>query len=402
MGLSLADRRRELDKLISKVNKEAKHTVLAWGSEAPNAYFLRRPSGITQLDIDTGGGAPAGGLTYLTGPDNAGKTRLLFYYMAMNQRLYGDSSILGYAAVEMAPDYWFMRKCGMQVAIPEEMIQREQAWRLERGLPKFTKEEMANFRKEVGKLVIIRGTGEQITQSVLDCVDSKAFNIIGMDSITALSPAKEMDKEQDDNPKRAANAQLVTQFMNKYMPKTTGLDGLNETSLICTGQVRSNDAKATAAPFMQPYLKDWAPTGAYSARHTKLLDITIWSGANIRVKSGEEKGKIIGKEMVWKISKGKAGCHDNVEGYLEVPYADFQDPLYRELLTTGIKYGAIAEKNQKILVLRKPIEEKGDVGTLMEFPSAAKFQEMMKTDPETEYKVRREVMAWANIHCIYR
>jgi RecA/RadA recombinase len=61
---------RKLTAFENKWNKKAGHTVIRRGDSVPNTYAIRRPSGIMQLDLDMGGGAPSGGMIKLAGPDN--------------------------------------------------------------------------------------------------------------------------------------------------------------------------------------------------------------------------------------------------------------------------------------------------------------------------------------------
>ncbi len=160
-----AQRKQALRALMNKANTKAKHTVMVFADEVQNPYFLRRPTGIVQLDIDLGGGCPAGGLTMISGPDNAGKTYVMFKAMAMHQRLYGENSYIGYAPTEMAPDYWFMRDCGMRVAIPEPMIMEREAKNIVLGLPPFTKEERAALREQTGEFVIFSGHTAEVASN---------------------------------------------------------------------------------------------------------------------------------------------------------------------------------------------------------------------------------------------
>jgi RecA/RadA recombinase len=170
---------------------------------APNTYFLRRPSGIIPLDIHTGGGLPAGGLTYLSGPDGAGKTFLLNKYIAMNQRLYKERSCVALGVSEAAPDHFFMRKCGVQIAIPDPMIEERDRARKLLGLPSFTKEQLKTFRaKTVGHLKVLRGaTGEELLMAILECFESKAFDIVSLDSVSAVLPERTSTRRPSAQPR---------------------------------------------------------------------------------------------------------------------------------------------------------------------------------------------------------
>lgn len=399
---SAAERRAKVQALMAKINKTAKHKVIAFANEVPNSYFLRRPCGITQLDIDTGGGLPAGGLSYISGPENAGKSFLLFKYFAMHQRLYGESATIAYAPTEGGIDYWFMRKCGVIVSIPDANIEQQNEYRVSRGLPKFTKEEIKELKQQVGTFTpVIATSTEELLDTVLMLVDSKLYGIVAVDSISAAIPEAEAKLESlEDNPQQAANASLLTRFLLHYFPMTAGIEGVNETTLIFTAQVRSNRKKQEAVAFMQKFIKDWTPTGAWAARHGKLLDVVIWGGAKDKDNSSVEGKKIVvGKELNWEISKGKAGTHDGITGQVDFTYANLTDDL-RSIVTAGIKYGCIVEKNGKMALLRP---ETGEVSNILSnIPGQEAFISAMKNDSVLEFSVRREVLAAAGIQCNYR
>ena len=158
--LSLAEINRRIAGLEAKLNKKPKvkgASVLTSIDNAPNTYFLRRPTGLAGLDYHLGGGFPAGGLCYLSGPDGAGKTFLIYKTAAMCQKIYGDRATICIGCSEAAPDHFFMRKAGMQIEIPEKMMAERVQWRKDMGLPPFTKEELALLRsKNVGRVEILR------------------------------------------------------------------------------------------------------------------------------------------------------------------------------------------------------------------------------------------------------
>jgi hypothetical protein len=81
-----AGRSRAVDKLFDKLQSEwnKKHEgpiPVIRGSEASSSYLLRRPTGITSLDIALAGGFPGGTVSVLVGPDGVGKD-FLFWTMA--------------------------------------------------------------------------------------------------------------------------------------------------------------------------------------------------------------------------------------------------------------------------------------------------------------------------------
>lgn len=400
-----ADRKRVLKTLLSQINTQAKYTVAAMADDVVSPYFLRRPSGIMQLDIDTGGGLPAGGVSMVSGPDNAGKSYLLYKYYAMHQRLYGNKSMLALAPVEGAPDYWFMRKAGMRIAIPDVMIEERQAERRQRGLPTFTKAERADFKDQIGEIIILAGqTGEHLLDAVHDSVRTNLFGIIGIDSFTALLPEEQAKQSTlEDDGRRASHATLATNFFQRLYPFLLGMWGRNDTTILCTQQVRANNKKSEAPSHIQKYIRDWAPAGSYAARHGKMIDMLVWNGEKVRgkKKSGsEESAPVIGKWINWELMKGKAGAHDNTRGDVEFLYDGFTNDL-QDLVMTGIRYKAIVEDEGCLNLVN---QNSGEImSEFAQVPNSDAFIAKMQAGGiDSELTVRREVLAAARIECAYR
>ena len=387
---------------IAQQNSQAEHKVVAFASDVPNTYELRRPSGIMQLDLDTGGGLPAGGLSYITGPDNAGKSFLIMLYMLMHQKLYGPQSSLAYASVEGGFDFKRAIKMGLRVSVPDEIISQWDMERRQRGFPAYTKENWLSFKQELGEFVIIGGnTGEEILQTTLNAIRAKLFGIVAVDSVSIILPEADADKDLVDPNKRAANASLITDFVKHYTPLTSGLDGLNYTSLIFSAQVRSNQERANANPAIQKYIKQWASTGAYAGRHGKLIDICVWSGEKIS-KTIKNERVILGKETKYEIMKGKAGAHDNVTGSFDFYYDSVLPAGVDQIdsvIVTGLKLGVIREHEGKVHVVRPETRELSEIRNIPGFPA---FKRMMEIDFDFELAVRREVLAAKGIMCLYR
>ncbi len=250
-------------------------------------------------------------------------------------------------------------------------------------------------------------------------MESKAFDIVCLDSVSALLSASEAGKDMDENPQMAAVATSMTRFFQHYLTSTTGFYGRNETTVLFTAQARSNKKKSEAAAHFAKYMKDWTTTGAWAARHGKLIDVTIWSGGKDKeeVKTAnptfgaprpdgeKEKDKdkkvriAVGKEIHWEITKGKAGTHDGLTGSVDFSYATLTDDL-RIIIVEGIRHGCIHEKEGLLTVFRKSSGEPHE--GLENIAGVDRMIELMKEDFEVELFVRREVLSAAGIRCTYR
>jgi hypothetical protein len=229
-------------------------------------------------------------------------------------------------------------------------------------------------------------------------VASGVFHLIFMDSITIVEPEAEAEKTFDDAANVRAHASLVTNFIKKYTPYTNTLDGRNFTTLVATAQVRGNQERANAPSYMQKALKPWAPTGAYAARHGKLVDVVVNEGGKVK-RTIQGKEQTVGKTLKWEILKGKAGCHDNVFGEAPFIYSTYGGngvDLYNSIVLEGVRRGVILQEEKKVF-LNYTRGGKEHVAA-----SLNQLIKSMKMDFDLELQVRQEILAAAGIQCLYR
>jgi hypothetical protein len=400
-GMTTAEKLKKHQAFVKSNSGSGKTPPLIRSADQlPSTYGLRRPSGITQLDIDTGGGLPAGGLSCLSGVDNAGKSTLLYLYCAMQQRIYGADCAISIAHVEGVPDYFHMRNMGFMVSIPEANIRLENKKRQELGKPKFTKEAIAEMRRQVGIVDFVVGfTGEEVMKTVLRSVRSRLYNIVALDSVSVLQSASEAAKPDFEKaPQQAANANLITRFAQRFSAYMAGYEGPNFTTTVFTQQVRASKKKSEAPAHLAKYMPEYEAQGSYALKHLKLLDIALAKGSKEREGGGEGvAGTVVGRTVKYKLIKGKAGTHDEIAGEYDFTYADGYRPL-DTLYVQGVRVGAIEETKSSILVH----QEGGDRGTpAYAFENREDFVRKLTTDVGLEIGVRTQVMAFAGHTHIY-
>lgn len=383
--------------LMHSVNSEERR-IIVYADEASTPYMLRRPTGIMELDIDLGGGFPAGGPSFVSGPDNAGKTWLILKTMAYQQRLHGNRCRLAFAHTEGPFPYDQAINAGLKIAIPDSILEQWQEWRRQRGMPLMNLEQLQAFKEKVGEFYLVRGeTGEDVLQTIIDMVRINVFQLIGCDSVQGLRPTADADKDLTDNEKRAAHATMMGRFFHLYTPFTTGINGSNETTLLFSQQVRANQERANASANIQKYIKDWAVTGSRAAKHYKLIDLLLWSGSVIKKGEGKDR-HAVGKELKWETEKGKAGTHDHKTGDVSFYYGIGGTDDIGELLASGIKRGVIGMMGKSIVV-RRP-----DTGEILEdftAPNQVAMRRMLENDFDFEMALRREILTAAGIQCLY-
>lgn len=399
----MSSKPQDISQLIAKVNKAAGKKVIDLAGNVKNVYHLRRPSGIMQLDIDTGGGLPSSSMNFLTGPEGGGKTRLLLSYMAQQQRYYGNKCVLAFGAIEHPVDHFHWRQAGVKIAVPMERIEKEQETRKLKGQTLLTKEEIKELQTEVGTVLVFNhGTMEATLDLSLDILATRECQLLCIDSISALMPKDTEEKNLEDNLKMAAHASVLTTFFKKYHSISADLENPIPTTCIFTQQVRANKKKAEAPSYMQKYLPDYAASEAWSSKHGKVFDLLITSGEKVKdKKSGEGSGNVVSKALRWETAKGKAGSHEGIKG--EVNF-DFSIPggidFTGALILTGMTHGIVKEKDGKLTFLKKDGEAL--IHESLKSISRADVAKLFAKEAQIEYLVRLEILGVAEIDCRYK
>jgi RecA/RadA recombinase len=343
--------------------------VVQRGQDLEGRMDLRRQSGIVTLDIACNGGLPAGGLSQIDGLDGAGKNLLLNHYYARCQRVYGKDTAIMMVCFESSYDKMFGRKCGVRVALSDYEIDVENRARKAKGLESFTKKEMDILATDqIGTFHVVRGSiAERMLQVVADATATNSYQIVGIDSWDAMLPTAANEKELEDNARVADASNIQARWMAKVFGaltpqkicpecynrpldfKTTGPGKYgyickcgwkgkqpylweNETTLIGIRQVRANMNKAGM------HAREYKVGGSYALRHGKMIDIQLRKGETLL----ENKVKI-GKEIVWELTKGKAGTHEGLTGafryYFRPPKIDVASDMVSYALPNGIIEG---------------------------------------------------------------
>lgn len=397
--MSRKDRLVALKSVAKKINTQFKSDVVVTADEAHTNTYLRRPSGIMQLDIDTGGGMPAGRLVTLTGPNQAGKTTLLYYYYAMHQRLYGEDAVVSHLCSEGNVDHKQARAAGWIIPTPWEEIESQNQERAKLGIPRLTDEEVTELRREVGHNYLVEGLGtcEEFLDVAQDLLKANLYGLIGLDSYEGLMPSAEAQLATlEAFPAQAARASLIGRFMQHYGPITR--DPAHFTTFLMTCQVRNNRKKNEAPAHFAKYMKEWASVVPDSVKHWRKIDVTVWSGAKIgNGKKDKEDKETFGKYINWDIVKGTLNAHDNVQGETAFYYDKRGFNLLQTVFDAGFKYGVIREKDGRLTFL--PNGEPDDY--LDGVPSVEEFIRALSEDQEKEMQVRRAILHAAGKPCVY-
>ena len=386
--------------LRQHINTNAKTTVIGFAEETAASFLLRRPCGIVELDEATGGGAPAGCLVEISGPEGAGKTYLAMQYMLMHQLLYGSESCMFYACTEPTKGFDFQRaaKMGLKLGLPPTYIAELEQSREVNGLPPFTKEELTNLSEKVGELLIIQAaTGEQVFTAVLQCVASNEFGIGVIDSITSVLPEANAEKELDENNRLGARASLVTDFVSHYTPLANRFGTPHRTTVFGIGQARAKQNK-------QAYEKEWNTPAAWAWKHAVQLRIQVENGQKISKEVSKVK-YVLGKEVKWTLTKGKAGAHEHMQGNFNFYFDDVLPSLclpygadrWESLITSCMSKGLLREQGGKISITNTVHEL-----IASDIPGLIALKAMLQVDFEFELEVRQAMIKAHGVDCLYR
>lgn len=168
----------ELTKLITKINKKYGSDTIVVGSEITEGIG-RLTTGSISLDVALGGGWPTNQWHEIIGEASNGKTAIALKTIAANQKKDPDFTAVWIAAEQWVPEY--AELCGVDVS------------RL---------------------YVVSTNIMEEAYETVIEITGSKAVDCIVIDSLPALVPSAEDDKEMEESTV-GRSALLTNKFFRK-------------------------------------------------------------------------------------------------------------------------------------------------------------------------------------------
>ena len=153
----------EAKKIAAQLNKRFGENVVVVGSDIRADLIPRITSGSTTLDYVLGGGFPGNQWNELIGEASHGKTAVALKTIAANQKLNPEHTTVWVAAEQWVPEYAIM--CGVDTS---------------------------------RVIVIETNIMEEAYDAVIAFAESKSVDAIVIDSLPALSPAPEMEKNMDE------------------------------------------------------------------------------------------------------------------------------------------------------------------------------------------------------------
>lgn len=190
---------KALDGVLAQIEKQyGKGSIMRLGQAAGDTSIEVLPTGCLSLDLAIGvGGLPRGRIVEIYGPESSGKTTVALHVIAETQKAGG---IAAFIDAEHALDPVYAKALGVNL---DELY------------------------------VSQPDTGEQALDITASLVNSKAVDIIVVDSVAALTPKAEIEGDMGDS-----HVGLQARLMSQALRKLTAITNKSKTCIIFINQLR--------------------------------------------------------------------------------------------------------------------------------------------------------------------
>lgn len=327
--------------IVKKRIADDGRAVVLCADEAELPYHIRRPFGIASLDIGLAGGLPAGTFIVIWGKPGSCKNFLVNMMLRNIQRHYADEAAVNYSSFGYQFDKpWAIRH---ELYVPMTPTEIE-AMAYSRG--GMTPEERERCSRRVGFFDltypnlesedVAASPAESLLDGVVDAIRSGEYQAVIIDEANVQSTREDLERSMSDEPKVAGLARLMTQFMGRMLAALAhpGPDGKpNRTTVVAI--LESRDLINATMPGMA------RQSGGEAKNHIKVFDINLSSGEPIT-----QGGTTVGKQIKWRITKGKMGTHEGASGLLDFYFAAGDDDpggidTVKDLATVLVQQGVI-------------------------------------------------------------
>lgn len=345
-NLVLPSRNELAAALMEQMNHKMRgRAEICSASDLSMPYITKRlPSGLLTLDLELRGGFPSCGVSQLVGPKNAGKSYIYWQVIRQLQAILGEKMMVLLAMNEMRSDKTQGRKAGVKVALAQEDIDALDDARVRNGWAAFTKEERAEMQEQIGQIHETHAeSAELLFDIVLAAVEQNIYHLIVVDSIAGLESEQESEQESMTEKVYGGAAKPITQFLRKLTSMFTirnQYGKTRDTCVIVVNQVKDDIGDKTG--------KGYRTSGGHGLEHAKFVDIYLSSGKMLGdhvpvygPNGTSQKFVPWGKEVNWKIEKGKAGIHEGGKGSLNYIFEQNGMDFYTDTLVAGVQCGVI-------------------------------------------------------------
>ncbi len=190
---------KALDGVMAQIEKQyGKGAIMRLGQNAGDTNIEVLPTGCLSLDLAIGvGGLPRGRIIEIYGPESSGKTTVALHVIAETQKMGGVAAFID---AEHALDPLYAKNLGV----------------------------------DLDALYVSQpDNGEQALDITASLVNSKAVDIIVVDSVAALTPKAEIEGDMGDS-----HVGLQARLMSQALRKLTAITNKSKTCIIFINQLR--------------------------------------------------------------------------------------------------------------------------------------------------------------------
>ncbi|MBQ9513398.1 MAG: recombinase RecA [Clostridia bacterium] len=190
---------KALDSVLVQIEKQyGKGAIMKLGEKAGDNTVEALPTGCLSLDLAVGiGGLPRGRIIEIYGPESSGKTTVALHVIAETQK---NGGVAAFIDAEHALDPVYAKNLGVNL---DELY------------------------------VSQPDNGEQALDITNALVNSKAVDIIVVDSVAALTPKAEIEGDMGDS-----HVGLQARLMSQALRKLTAITAKSKTCIIFINQLR--------------------------------------------------------------------------------------------------------------------------------------------------------------------
>lgn len=387
--------KKDMEVLLSEINaefgKDVGGPIVQIASDITNPFLLRRPTKIVSLDVQIGGGWPAGTLCQVAAPEGVGKNALCNQTVASVQQIYGKDSCIAWVCTEMTLDKAFAHMFGAVVPMSNYEIEMINAARLDKGFPPLSEAEVKFRKRKLGEFIIVdNGSSAHRLEVALRLIESNKFQLIVIDSLASLLTEVQEETDLQDEPQQSSEARLITRFCQKYWGRAGRSCGEDEdanwTTVLATYQARGNRSNAK-------FKKAWAIGGAYALKHAKAIDVHLENGDRY---PSDTKQPQMGKKVKFTVKKGKAGCHEGGKGEIIYVHKEGYD-IWQDCANAAKKSGVLQQAGK----YWKWVDPDGK--EVQKFAGGLKgvASELVKDDAAF-WRLYRDVARAEGVECVYR